>query len=168
MLRVKPPELILRCEKPLSETRGSISHRETIRGRSCDRNPTAAWVSGCFSSSGWPQEEDGAEIGSTVGDLSVGATIHALRNVKGASTIAVDQQVLSGNVENYRSNLLLHMIASGLHNSSFDVNKVSGWAASITEQQMIMKELSGGSPGAEADIIALAGESIRFLTLPLS
>jgi protein JSN1 len=29
-----------------------------------------------------------------VGDLSVGAAIHALRPVKGASTIAADQQVL--------------------------------------------------------------------------
>ena len=111
---------------------------------------------------GAAQDESAPATVQGVGDLSVGATIHALRNVKGASTIPVDQQVLSGNVENYRSNLLLHMIASGLHNNTFDVNKVSGWAASITEQQMIMKELSGGSPDAEADIIALVGESIRF------
>lgn len=93
-----------------------------------------------------------------VGDLSVGATIHALRNVKGASTIPVDQQVLSGAVENYRSNLLLSMIASGAHTAGHDGSvKPAGWSASVTEQQMIMKELSGGSPDAEADIQALAG-----------
>lgn len=92
-----------------------------------------------------------------IGDLSVGATIHALRNIKGASTIPVDQQVLSGAVENYRSNLLLSMIASGTH-TSYDGNvKPAGWCPAVTEQQMIMKELSGGSPDAEADIQALTG-----------
>ena len=96
-----------------------------------------------------------------VGDLSVGATIHALRSVKGASTIPVDQQVLSGAVENYRSNLLLSMIGSGNHAAQLEAaagGKGPGWQASITEQQLIMKELSGNSPDAEADIQALAGK----------
>lgn len=93
-----------------------------------------------------------------IGDMSVGATIHALRNVKGASTIPVDQQVLSGNVENYRSNLLLSMIGSGLHSAQLDAaNKAAGWQASVTEQQMIMRELSGGATDADADIQVLAG-----------
>ena len=96
-----------------------------------------------------------------VGDLSVGATIHALRNIKGATTIPVNQQVLSGAVENYRSNLLLSMIASGAHAGMFDsAGKPAGWTSAATEQQMIMKELSGGSPDAEADILALAGACI--------
>jgi protein JSN1 len=95
-----------------------------------------------------------------VGDLSVGATIHALRSVKGASTIPADQQVLGGAVENYRSNLLLSMIGHGTHNGfnlSDAAPKQAGWTASITEQQMIMKELTRGSVDAEADIQALAG-----------
>ncbi|CAL1704237.1 unnamed protein product [Somion occarium] len=119
---------------------------------------------------GAAQDESTPVAVQGVGDLSVGATIHALRNVKGASTIPVDQQVLSGNVENYRSNLLLHMIASGLHNNSFDVSKVPGWTAAVTEQQMIMKELSGGSPDAEADIQALAEfrpPTMYYTTIPL-
>jgi hypothetical protein len=45
-----------------------------------------------------------------VGDLSVNATIDALRSVKGTSTIAADQQVLC------RSNLLLSVIGPGMHN----------------------------------------------------
>jgi protein JSN1 len=49
-----------------------------------------------------------------VGDLSVGAMIHALCSVKGASTIPADQQVLGGAVGNYRSRLLLNMIRSGV------------------------------------------------------
>lgn len=95
-----------------------------------------------------------------VGDLSVGATIHALRSVKGASTIPADQQVLGGAVENYRSNLLLSMIASGTHTAAYipdGIAKPPGWAPSVTEQQMIMKELSVGSADAEADIQALSG-----------
>ncbi|KAI0062381.1 hypothetical protein BV25DRAFT_680875 [Artomyces pyxidatus] len=108
-----------------------------------------------------------------VGDLSVGATIHALRSVKGASTIPVDQQVLGGTVENYRSNLLLSMIANGTHNTAF-VNdgtaKPAGWTPTVTEQQMIMKELAGGSSDADADIQALSEfrpPMMYYTTIPL-
>jgi len=99
-----------------------------------------------------------------LGDLSVGATIHALRNVKGASTIPADQQVLGGAVENYRSNLLLSMLGSGAHTSHITdgLSKPAGWAPSVTEQQMIMKELSFGSADAEADIQALSGALPSF------
>ena len=100
-----------------------------------------------------------------VGDLSVGATIHALRGIKGAGTIPVDQQVLSGSLENYRSNLLLSMIGSGLHTGSTldGVIRPGTWTPLMTEQQMIMRELSGGSPDAEAEVAALAG---KLLSIP--
>lgn len=69
--------------------------------------------------------------------------------------------MLSGNVENYRSNLLLSMIASGLHNTELEAaSKISGWQASITEQQMILRELSAGSTDSEPDIQSLAGKSV--------
>jgi protein JSN1 len=93
-----------------------------------------------------------------IGDLTVGATIHALRSVKGATTIPADQQVLGGAVENYRSNLLLSMIGSGNHNISDGQARPPGWTPSVTEQQMIMKELAYGGPDAEVDIQALAGQ----------
>ena len=113
---------------------------------------------------GTGQDESVAPYVQGVGDLSVGATIHALRNVKGASTIPVDQQVLSGAVENYRSNLLLSMIGSGLHNAQLEAaSKLSGWQASITEQQMVLRELSAGAPDAEADIQSLAGKSASVI-----
>ncbi|KAG8901601.1 hypothetical protein FRB99_005196 [Tulasnella sp. 403] len=91
-------------------------------------------------------------------DLTVGATIHALRSVKGASTIPVDQQVLGGAVENYRSNLLLSLISSGAHANTTAMAGASpdGRPASVTEQQMIMRELSNGAPDAAADVAALA------------
>jgi protein JSN1 len=107
------------------------------------------------------QEENPTINVQGIGDLSVGATIHALRSVKGASTIPADQQVLGGAVENYRSNLLLSMIADGGHNAAYvsdGMAKPAGWAPSVTEQQMIMKELTAGSTDAEADIQALSGQ----------
>ena len=95
-----------------------------------------------------------------IGDLSVGATIHALRTVKGASTIPADQQVLGGAVENYRSNLLLSMLSSVTHSYITDgLSKPPGFGSMVTEQQMIMKELTAGNADSEADIQALAGMS---------
>jgi protein JSN1 len=111
-------------------------------------------------------EENPNVVVQGVGDMSVGATIHALRNVKGASTIPADQQVLGGVVENYRSNLLLSMLASGAHASHIadGLSKSPGWSQSVTEQQMIMKELSFGSADAEADIQALSGTFFSSLS----
>lgn len=100
------------------------------------------------------EDEPSAVQVQGIGDLTVGATIHALRSVKGATTIPADQQVLGGAVENYRSNLLLSMIASGVGPEPPGQRT----AGIVTEQQMIMKELSHGAPDAEADIAALAGE----------
>ena len=105
-----------------------------------------------------------------IGDLSVGATIHALRSVKGASTIPADQQVLGGAVENYRSNLLLSMISAGTHTTahiSDGIAKPAGWAPSVTEQQMIMRELSVGSADADTDVHALSGSVSKYFFLPL-
>ncbi|EGO18620.1 hypothetical protein SERLADRAFT_418814 [Serpula lacrymans var. lacrymans S7.9] len=118
------------------------------------------------------QDESPSVAVQGVGDLSVGATIHALRSVKGASTIPADQQVLGGSVENYRSNLLLSMIGSGLHNIGFNdgMVKPAGWTPSVTEQQMIMKELTAGSLDAEADVMALADfrpPTMYYTTIPL-
>jgi len=105
-----------------------------------------------------------------VGDLSVGATIHALRAIKGASAIPADQQVLGGSVENFRSNLLLSMIGAGAlqahlghghghgGNSPVPGSVSPNGRATVTEQQLIMRELSMGSPDAEAEVQALAGE----------
>lgn len=109
-------------------------------------------------------QDDGMGVGvQGIGDMSVGATIHALRSVKGATTIPADQQVLGGQVENYRSNLLLSMIGSGLHTTA-SINdgtvKPAGWTPSVTEQQMIVKELSDGSPDSDADVLALAGKQV--------
>ncbi|KAJ7489892.1 hypothetical protein B0H11DRAFT_2010854 [Mycena galericulata] len=118
-------------------------------------------------------EESSSVTVQGIGELSVGATIHALRTVKGASTIPADQQVLGGAVENYRSNLLLSMIAAGTHNAAYipdGLSKPPGWAPSVTEQQMIMQQLSAGSVDAEADIQALSEfrpPTMYYTTIPL-
>lgn len=107
-------------------------------------------------------EENGNTSVQGIGDLSVGASIHALRNVKGASTISADQQVLSGNVENYRSNLLLNMLAGGIDS----VTEIPP-SSPVTEQQMIMRALSAGSPDSDADIQALEG-ALRIASISIS
>lgn len=121
--------------------------------------------------------EDGAP-GSTaaagiqgVGDLTVGATIHTLRGIKGASAVAADQQVLGGAVENYRSNLLLSMLGSisNLHAAAAaaSTNGVVGAGSlggpPVTEQQMIMRMLGDGSNEPEVDLSSLAGMSLSSL-----
>ncbi|KAH7889747.1 hypothetical protein F5I97DRAFT_1800375 [Phlebopus sp. FC_14] len=119
------------------------------------------------------QDESPSVAVQGIGDLSVGATIHALRSVKGASTIPADQQVLGGTVENYRSNLLLSMIGSGMHNLAYvsdGLSKPAGWAPSVTEQQMIMRELTRDSADADADIQALTEfrpPTMYYTTIPL-
>jgi len=117
------------------------------------------------SSDGSGAEDAPNAAAQGVGDLSVGATIHALRGIKGASTIPSDQQVLGGAVENYRSNLLLSMIGNNAHTGN-------QWSAapSVTEQQMIMRELSGGAAEAEPEIQALADfrpPTMYYTTIPL-
>lgn len=101
-------------------------------------------------------------------DLTVGATIHALRSVKGASMIPADQQVLGGAVENYRSNLLLSLISSGAHASTTAVAGTlpDGKPVSITEQQIILRELSNGAPDAAHDVAALAGKLFVVVHVP--
>lgn len=119
---------------------------------------------------GSPEEATSVSV-QGIGDLSVGASIQALKSVKGASTIPADQQVLSGAVENYRSNLLLSMLSSSAHSYVTDGSpKPPGFGAVITEQQMIMKELTAGSTDCEADIQALAEfrpPTTYYTTIPL-
>ena len=118
-------------------------------------------------SEGNDMSDEGNNVIQGINDLNAGATIQALRNVKGASAIPVDQQVHSGAVENYRSNLLLSMINSGNHNNLLmsDGMQGGGWSPSVTEQQMIVKELSEGSPDAETEILAHAGEYIYIVSI---
>lgn len=100
--------------------------------------------------------EDAANVAHPIGDLTVAATIQTLRGIKGASTIPTEQQVVGGGIENYRSHLLIDLIASGQH-----TGPAAGLLPAVTEQQMVMTELSGGALDAEPDIAALAGEYLR-------
>ena len=92
------------------------------------------------------------------GEMTIGETIHALRGVKGASSMPVDQQVLGGAVENYRSNLLLSLIANGAYEAANNASIDGGKPASITEQQIVMRELGNASPEGDADVATMAGK----------
>lgn len=86
--------------------------------------------------------------------------IHALRQIKGASDVLPDAQVLGGTLDDYRSNLVLSMVQAGeldgVNRDAAQKDPVA-WAASVTEQQMIMRIVSAGDPNADVDIQALAG-----------
>ena len=85
---------------------------------------------------------------------------HAL--VSGDSPL---NEVLGGTVENFRANMLLSTTGTGTHDTAFVNDATStpaGWSPTVTEQQMIMKELSSGAPDADADVLALAGNDIFF------
>lgn len=116
--------------------------------------------------------DDGTKVSVPGGrDLTVGATIHALRSVKGASNLPADQQVLGGAVENYRSNLLLSLISSGAHaaTTASAGPTPDGRPPTVTEQQIILRELANGAPDAELDIAALADfrpPAMYYTTIP--
>lgn len=116
--------------------------------------------------------DDGTKVSVPGGrDLTVGATIHALRSVKGATNLPADQQVLGGAVENYRSNLLLSLISSGAHaaTTASAGPTPDGKPATVTEQQIILRELANGAPDAEDDIAALADfrpPAMYYTTIP--
>lgn len=103
-----------------------------------------------------PADDASANVSIPGGhDASLGAVLHGLRTVKGASSIPVDQQVLGGAVENYRSNLLLSLISNGAHAKALE--NADPRSGGVTEQQIVMQELSDGAPDAAADIAALSG-----------
>lgn len=82
-----------------------------------------------------------ALAGTGIADLSVGASIHALRQIKGASDIPADQQVLGGSIEDYRSNLVIDLIGAGEHQRvqgepAMDGTAQGAWLASVSEQQV--------------------------------
>jgi hypothetical protein len=110
---------------------------------------------------GAPNGQEGEEALASsiqgVGDLSVGATIHALRGIKGASAVPADQQVLGGAVENYRSNLLLSMLGSSGLDAEFNGTSTTSSHSAVTEQQLIMRMLGDGSNEPEVDLSSFAG-----------
>lgn len=78
---------------------------------------------------------------ASMGDMSVGASIHALRQIKGAGSVPADQQVLGGSIEDYRSNLVLDLVTAGEHtlvgNSTDGLpNGGTGRMAPVSEEQV--------------------------------
>lgn len=75
-----------------------------------------------------------------IADLSVGASIHALRQIKGVADVPADQQILGGSIEDYRSNLVLDLVGAGEHKLVTSSEGVpSGpapWVASVSDQQV--------------------------------
>lgn len=86
-----------------------------------------------------------------------------LVKLKGADSVPVEQQITAaaGGIENYRSNLAVDLVKSGVAEALLE----KGWApdGATSEQQMIMQVLSVGDPDEEHDVRAASGESTAQL-----
>lgn len=80
-----------------------------------------------------------------------------LINLKGADSIPVEAQISAagGGIENYRSNLAVDLVKSGVAETLLE----KGWApdGATSEQQMIMQVLSVGDADEEQDVRAASG-----------
>lgn len=114
------------------------------------------------------------------------AAYQALKRLGGASAVPLEEQVAAGHLENFRSPMALQLAANGLNgigphsatgltqslqpavglSPSVVASEFGGEGKSpqgvplpsVSEQQVLMKELSGDSPDAEAHAQAIAGE----------
>lgn len=86
-----------------------------------------------------------------------------LAQMRGASTVPLDQQLLGGGIQDYRSNLAMSFVPNGIHafGPGFQPPPPNGLPdlfppaslPSVTEMQLLMRELSGGEEdeAAQAD-----------------
>lgn len=114
------------------------------------------------------------------------AAYQALKRLGGASAVPLDEQLASGHLENFRSPMALQLAANDLNgigphsaagltqslqpavglSPSLVATEFGGGdkspqgvpLPSISEQQILVKELSGNDPDAEAHAQAIAGE----------
>lgn len=86
------------------------------------------------------------------------ALAHSLVGVQGVSDISIEQQLASGQTENYRSNLMINLLQNGAKEGV--VNSISPKLEqvnpeerpSVNDQQMIMSILSAGHESRDEDI----------------
>ncbi|ORY61951.1 hypothetical protein BCR35DRAFT_334920 [Leucosporidium creatinivorum] len=109
---------------------------------------------------------NGAPPSNGIGSLP--ATYHALQQLNGVGGVSVERQVADGALQDYRSNLVMGMVANGQY-ASAGVLQANGVAASegdespietvkatINETQLLMRELSGEGPLTEVHVQAVA------------
>lgn len=112
---------------------------------------------------------------------------NSLKRLSGATAVPLDQQISSGHLENFRSPMALQMAANNLnglapHSATAltaSLQPAAGLSPSlvaaelevpvaspsapvydISEQQLLMRELSGGTPDAEVHVDAITGTYI--------
>lgn len=113
---------------------------------------------------------------------------NSLKRLSGATAVPLDEQISSGHLENFRSPMALQMAANNLnglapHSATAltsSLQPAAGLSPSlvttelevplaspsapvhdISEQQLLMRELSGGAPETEAHVQAISGTTTR-------
>ena len=105
---------------------------------------------------------------------------NAISQLDGANGIPVERQIADGQIQDYRSNLVVGLATNGHYASAHALNNVSTsnlfapgailpsapgepqietTVGTVNEQQLIMRELSQGDPDLEEHVEAVAGES---------
>ncbi|TIA89544.1 hypothetical protein E3P99_01991 [Wallemia hederae] len=100
------------------------------------------------------------------------ALANSLMGVQGVSDIPVEQQIASGQTENYRSNLMINLLQNGTKESV--VNSISPKLEkvnpeerpSVNDQQMIMSILSGGNEQDIRSVSDLRPAATYYTSIP--
>lgn len=86
------------------------------------------------------------------------AAYEALGQMRGASAIPLDQQLMSGGMQDYRSNLAMSFVPNGVHSFAGFHPPPADFGGfppaptpSVTEMQLLMRELSGDEPNGRSD-----------------
>lgn len=100
------------------------------------------------------------------------ALANSLIGVQGVSDIPVEQQIASGQTENYRSNLMMNLLQNGTKESvvnslSPKLEKVDpDERPSVNDQQMIMSILSGGNQDDIRSVSDLRPAATYYTSIP--
>ncbi|BGP53866.1 hypothetical protein JCM8202v2_001438 [Rhodotorula sphaerocarpa] len=116
----------------------------------------------------------------TSGPNGIGSYPHvydALSHISGVSGVPVEKQLADGQVQDYRSNMLVGLVADGHYASAHMFANGSGsapietTAGSLNEMQLLMRELSQGEGELEEHVAAVAADRppvMYYTSIPLA
>ncbi|GAA5996214.1 uncharacterized protein JCM10292_007465 [Rhodotorula paludigena] len=130
---------------------------------------------------------DGTPTALTTGIGSYPQVYGAVSQLSGVSGVPVERQLADGQVQDYRSNLVLGMVSNGHYASAHTFSQqqqtqhgvppflqdapIETAKGSVNEMQLLMRELSQGSPDVEEHVAAVAADrppQTYYTSIPLA
>ena len=114
------------------------------------------------------------DVAQTAAQNGIGSYPHiydALSHISGVTGVPVEKQLADGQVQDYRSNMLVGLVADEHYATAHMFANGTGSApvettpGSLNEMQLLMRELSQGDDELEEHVAAVAGMSGRGLEL---